>query len=1350
MNEFRQALDAHTAGQIDLAALERTLTGGLTRQPQMAAAHGAFIEAVYRSGRIPGDTYLRLIEAVRSIQQAQSQPLPQSPTTSAPDEAGKTQFKMPAAAAQPANDPAATQFRAPRASSSQAVEPSQAEVQNRTGSGDAPAERSPTGSRPTGRSTGASWSDPGSWSSDGEQLGPGSIVKDRFVLEEELGRGGMGVVYKARDLRKEEAQDRNPWVALKLLNDEFRRHPESLKALQRESRKAQHLAHANVVTVYDFDRDGANVFMVMELLEGESLDRVIRDAEDGLPLKRALALIRGMCRAMAYAHEQGIVHSDFKPANAFLTKEGIVKVFDFGIARAAKRADNLTGSTTLFDPGSLGALTPTYASCEMIEGLEPDSRDDVYAIACVTYELLTGKHPFNRLSAVQARDKHMVAKRPRGLKRHQWRALRRGLAFDREQRTTSAQQFLNELLPRARRPTVHIGVAAAVVIALVGAATLVPGFLAKRRERMLIEELASADARKLDGLTLQLHSLSPEQRAALLLNERARGGLIALFESHINAATDINAAVTDYPRARALLDELREFLPDSLAVKDLEDRLVARENDEIKRLSDLVDEYLQRGLLIDAQGPENVGVVLASLRSIDAENRLLRDPRLPGAFAKQAEEALRTGNAELARQLTEAGLTFDSEDALLADLHDQAVRAVGEQRFVDRAQSLEASLAGALGATSSIADIDARRAEIDELQSLAPSSEVLADIQAVAQTAVGAESASLIEAGENAQALDLLTRYATLLPDAFVSAQRERLVSAQGASEAREAAVAQIETQIDGLLGAHSSEPGWAEQFDRELRRLSVYLAAADPYVVQVKERAAVAYLEDARELRDASRFAEAQRVLDQAREYAPRAADLRTEERLLADARSAREAASQERNRLAQLEALKHKLLLQARANEVTEALASLKELSANLEGDDPYLTTQAPQAIGAAYLRLASIAAKDGRFANAATLVQRAQEASPSLAGIDTARERYLGYQALDRTLQTASSINVAAVRGDLDRLARFDAAEVASVEQRLARNLVGRIRASTDPALVQRLTAAARELFDEESVQQLLSAPAATTTPPPAGAAVPAPDAQSTGPAAAVEQRAGAEGTVAGRAATSSGEARVAVARPAAEQGAVPRVAPDIPCAARLAGYGRRRQAICYDTFDGGGRGPDLVVIPASDGIPAFAFGRTELSNADYALYCTRTGQCKAPEGGAERPVTGISLEDAQNYLAWISSVSGAVYRLPTDSEWTQAAGAQGRSADRSTVNCSVEIGGKKVRGLALETVQSGGANAWGVYNALGNAQEWVVGEGFIAARGGAYSDTMSTCAVEASRMHAGSADPVTGVRVVREIG
>jgi serine/threonine protein kinase len=205
----------------------------------------------------------------------------------------------------------------------------------------------------------------------------GSVLKDRYVLESVIGRGGMGVVFKARDLRREEAQDRNPYIAVKILNDEFRRHPESLKALQRESRKAQDLAHPNIVTVFDFDRDGAIVYMTMEYLEGYSLDKCFKDPSfDGMPLSEAYPLIAGLGSALSYAHDKGIVHSDFKPGNTFLTNEGEIKVFDFGIARAAKLPGDKSGEMTLFDPGSLGALTPAYASREMIEGEEPDPRDD--------------------------------------------------------------------------------------------------------------------------------------------------------------------------------------------------------------------------------------------------------------------------------------------------------------------------------------------------------------------------------------------------------------------------------------------------------------------------------------------------------------------------------------------------------------------------------------------------------------------------------------------------------------------------------------------------------------------------------------------------------------------------------------------------------------------------------------------------------------------------------------------------------------------------------------------------------------------------------------------------------------
>ncbi len=103
----------------------------------------------------------------------------------------------------------------------------------------------------------------------------GDIIKNRFILEEELGRGGMGVVYKAKDLRKEEAKDRNPYIALKVLNEDFKRNPESFIALQRETRKTQELAHPNIITVYDFDRDGDHIYMTMEWLQGKPLSTLL-------------------------------------------------------------------------------------------------------------------------------------------------------------------------------------------------------------------------------------------------------------------------------------------------------------------------------------------------------------------------------------------------------------------------------------------------------------------------------------------------------------------------------------------------------------------------------------------------------------------------------------------------------------------------------------------------------------------------------------------------------------------------------------------------------------------------------------------------------------------------------------------------------------------------------------------------------------------------------------------------------------------------------------------------------------------------------------------------------------------
>ena len=274
-------------------------------------------------------------------------------------------------------------------------------------------------------------------------LQAGDVLAHRFVIQEKLGSGGMGSVFKARDLRREEAQDRHPYVAVKTLNVELLRREDSLKILQREARKAQSLSHPNIVRVYDFDRDGQTIFPTMELLEGLSLEAMIRaNGLTGTTPQQALPILQQVASALEFAHAEGIVHSDLKPANVLILSNGRVKVIDFGIARAVPTPGLHTMDRTTFDVQALGALTPAYASAEMIEGLDPDPRDDVFAFACIAYELLTGTHPFGRTPALAARAANLQPRKPARLSASQWRALQGGLELERSKRTASPARLI--------------------------------------------------------------------------------------------------------------------------------------------------------------------------------------------------------------------------------------------------------------------------------------------------------------------------------------------------------------------------------------------------------------------------------------------------------------------------------------------------------------------------------------------------------------------------------------------------------------------------------------------------------------------------------------------------------------------------------------------------------------------------------------------------------------------------------------------------------------------------------------------------------------------------------------------
>ena len=200
-----------------------------------------------------------------------------------------------------------------------------------------------------------------------------------FRIVDRIGRGAMGVVYSARD----ERTGRN--VALKVMMADLEGDRETRQRFEREAKVAGDLLHRNVINVYEMGEEDGRLFMVMELLDGETLNDYLKRV-GRLPLERALDLMMQMCEGLAVAHAHGIVHRDIKPGNLFVMKDGGLKILDFGVARLANSSMTAAG----FIVG-----TPDFMSPEQAKGRPIDQRSDVFSAGGVFYYLLTSRKPFS-------------------------------------------------------------------------------------------------------------------------------------------------------------------------------------------------------------------------------------------------------------------------------------------------------------------------------------------------------------------------------------------------------------------------------------------------------------------------------------------------------------------------------------------------------------------------------------------------------------------------------------------------------------------------------------------------------------------------------------------------------------------------------------------------------------------------------------------------------------------------------------------------------------------------------------------------------------------------------------------
>jgi serine/threonine protein kinase len=212
------------------------------------------------------------------------------------------------------------------------------------------------------------------------------VLKDRYRLIEQIGAGGMAVIYKAQDM------ELGRLVAVKVLRPSLVGDPEFLMRFRREAQAAANLSHPNIVTVHDVGQDGPKThFIVMEYVDGQDMKKLIRSREEPFGVDAALAIIVEVCKGVGYAHRAGLVHCDIKPQNILVTPDNSIKVTDFGIARALSSAQSLEPDS---EEEEIVWGSPHYFSPEQAAGETPTPASDVYSIGVVLFELLTGRLPF--------------------------------------------------------------------------------------------------------------------------------------------------------------------------------------------------------------------------------------------------------------------------------------------------------------------------------------------------------------------------------------------------------------------------------------------------------------------------------------------------------------------------------------------------------------------------------------------------------------------------------------------------------------------------------------------------------------------------------------------------------------------------------------------------------------------------------------------------------------------------------------------------------------------------------------------------------------------------------------------
>ena len=1438
MADFKTALEALAKGELKLETISRQLVVLLEKSPKIANRLLVQLDEIYDQRNLDDKQYAQLKRQINEFRRAHASETEDSAGSGGGD---STVFAKDSVADE--NKSSSTPKSGAAVDST--VVMSDDEKAGTTNAPDATTDGSdffdismpgsdtstPSITSATGP-TGTEWNDPVIPTGDlSGGYGEGSIIKQRFKLEKVLGIGGMGKVYKALDLLKAEAKDKKPYVAIKLLNDDFKDHPEAFISLQRESSRQQKLAHPNIATIYDFDRVGGPntpVYITMELMEGMELKDYIKKKvrpRGGLPFNEAYDIIKQLGAGLIYAHDRRLVHSDFKPGNAFMCDDCTVKTLDFGIARAVKNPVTGEAEKTLFDPGKLGALTPAYASLEMLEGEEPDTRDDTYALGCTAYELLTTKHPFNKLPANKAKENNLVPPYIKTLNKKQNRALRRAVAFHREDRSPTVAHFLDELEGKATWHKNPFVIAAAVLL-LISLMLIAPAldYLQQKKLEGMVAEINSGSEQVIIAKLDEILLLDKADQSTV--TDDAKDAIQNYFSDKVAGLIDTSGNNYNFPAAANVINEIGLYYPDSIYLQE-QTKLVSDSKKQI--ISDLNAQYI--AALKDSSLIDNTKNILDKIKRIEPNHSLLTDPRPSNAYRLLALDKFEANEFDAALTLVDSGLETARGDARLTDLKNKIQRA-------QKVAQLESDLSNVQGQLTSLSDYKQQQTTIVELANLKPNSELITTLSESFKPLIKSELDTVLKSGTRSDAEVLAADFGELMNGLQLNQDLTKVKLAHLTSDARKKAITDLaNTDISNietaLAAAELDNPQWETNVLKDFQELGSLVKEDESIstsMEQFRSQLTDLYIAKANETLQAERFDAADNYIDVGERFAPDSSEL-------SDARNAVASARAESDRIARVAANKSDFKTFTEANNIVEAEKLFEQLKADIPATDNYIAFDAPQMLADSYARLAQSKAATNDFATAYSFVTKGLEIDKNNALLGSLKNEYQSEAniiELSELFKTAFTFPVD-VRLKISQIENGNPARYAEFSKEAATVLSERINAlrTTDENAAAALAQSAAGLFPANAVladlknqlqlkpwdglaaanaailggkytqaTQLQQAAADEFTAHPdfisfsqtleskikeansvyelylSDKAAAGEDYEKLRAAKNLLARARGLWTDSPEygAAETELDQLIAKVKPtpkpkirtaeksieeinaaAAKSGGATTqaeewkpIASDSECTSRLAGYGKRAKAICFDMIHPSARGPLMVVVPNGEGIDkSFAIAKYEISVSDWSKYCILSGTCQPIKDVARKnePMTGITLQQAENYATWLSERTGKTYRIPTKAEWEYAANAGGNQPNKD-FNCRVSVGEKLIKGTGVVSVKSGKSNGWGLKNYVGNVQEWVMDGNTTTVRGGAYTDAHSKCDISLERTHDGSADNATGFRLIRE--